>query len=60
MKEERPVVSQEFEQLYAQIDKKCSELAYSILDHVKHNEERLLKKVLIRLDKCIEEVKNIN
>ena len=57
MKEE---ISPEFEEWYTTLDKQAKELANAILEHVKKNDVRLLKKCSIRLNNCINEIKEIS
>lgn len=52
-------VTQEFQKLYDEIDSMTTELAVEILKLVSKNEERVLKKIKIRLENVITEIKEI-
>ncbi len=52
-------VTPEFEEHYAKLDRQATELAFAILEHVKKNDVRLLKKIEIRLSKVIDEINNL-
>lgn len=55
----REEVTPEFQEYYDAIDKKTSELAYAILEHVKKNDVRLLKKIKNRLTQVISDINEI-
>ena len=57
--QDNPEVTPEFQALYDQIDHKTKVLALSILDKVTKNDSRILKKIIIRLDKVIDNIKEI-
>ena len=57
--EQNKIVTPEFEELYQHIDLKTSHLAFAILDQVSKNDERILKKINIRLENFINEIKDI-
>lgn len=52
-------ITPEFEERYARIDNQAKALAYAILEHVKKNDVRLLKKIEIRLDQVIDDINNL-
>lgn len=57
MKEQE--IDPEFENQYIQVDKKVGILAQAILEHVAKYDTRILKKINIRLDKMIQDIKEI-
>lgn len=57
--EPKPIITQEFEERYHNIDNRCKELALAILEHVKLNDVRLLKKIEIRLEALIDDINQI-
>ena len=52
-------IDPEFENQYIQIDKKAGIMAQIILNHVSKYDTRILKKINIRLDRIIQELKEI-
>lgn len=54
-----PEITPEFEEQYALLDHQAKTLALAILEHVKKNDARLLKKIAIRLSKTIDDINSI-
>jgi mRNA-degrading endonuclease RelE of RelBE toxin-antitoxin system len=52
-------ITPEFEEKYARLDQQTRQLAYAILEHVKKNDVRLLKKIEIRLAQTIDDINNL-
>lgn len=52
-------VSQEFQDIYDSLNSLTKDLAVSALNIVSENDVRKLKKVKIRIENCIEEIKSI-
>lgn len=52
-------VSQEFQNIYDSLNSLTKDLAVSVLNVVSENDVRKLKKVKIRVENCINEIKSI-
>ncbi len=52
-------VTPEFQEEYDKIDRQTSDLAYAILEHVKKNDVRFLKKINIRISQVIKDITEI-
>lgn len=52
-------VSQEFQDIYDSLNSLTKDLAVSALNVVSENDVRKLKKVKIRIENCIKEIKSI-